>query len=90
MANSHFSQLLKAERVREKGSPTFHCPKDSEGADGFMVIHGANINFDADGNFVNIMDAGWIEQMVVAAARKQGINRPRYFKPGAEAKLAFD
>ena len=69
---------------------TFHCPEDSEGADGFMVIQGANVNFDDEGNFVNIMDAGWIEQMVVAAARKQGIDRPRYFKPGAEAKLAFD
>jgi quercetin dioxygenase-like cupin family protein len=68
---------------------TFHCPEDSEGADGFMVIHGANVNFDDEGNFVNIMDAGWIEQMVVAAARKQGIDKPRYFKPGAEAKLAF-
>ena len=69
---------------------TFHCPEDSEGADGFMVIKGANINFDADGNFVNIMDAGWIEEMVVAAARAQGIDRPRYFKPKAQSGLAFE
>ncbi len=64
---------------------TFHCPEDSEGADGFMVVSGANINFDADGNFVNIMDAGWIEQMVIAAAKAQGIARPRYIRPKAEA-----
>ena len=55
-----------------------------------MVIKGANINFDADGNFVNIMDAGWIEEMVVAAARAQGIDRPRYFKPKAQSGLAFE
>jgi len=69
---------------------TFHCPEDCEGADGFMVIKGANINFDAEGNFVNIMDTGWIEEMVVAAARSQGIDKPRYFKPKAQTGLAFE
>jgi len=69
---------------------TFHCPEDSGGADGFMVINGANINFDADGNFVNVMDAGWIEQMIVAAAKAQGLDKPRYFKPKAQAGLAFE
>lgn len=69
---------------------TFHCPEDSEGADGFMVIAGANINFDDEGNFVNIMDAGWIEQMVIAAARSQGIDKPRYFKPKSQAGFAFE
>ena len=29
---------------------TFHCPENSGGADGFMVITGANINFDEQGN----------------------------------------
>jgi 2,4'-dihydroxyacetophenone dioxygenase len=66
---------------------TFHCPEDSEGADGFMVVHGANVNFDDEGNFVNIMDAGWIEQMVIAAAKAQGIARPRYIRPKAESGL---
>jgi 2,4'-dihydroxyacetophenone dioxygenase len=69
---------------------TFHCPEDCEGADGFMVIQGANINFDAEGNFVNIMDTDWIEEMVVAAARRQGIDKPRYFKPKAQTGLAFE
>ena len=68
---------------------TFHCPEDSEGADGFMVIEGANINFDADGNFLNIMDAGWIEQMIVRAAEAQGITT-RYIKPGGLAGYSKD
>jgi len=66
---------------------TFHCPKDSGGADGFMVISGANINFDQEGNFMNIMDAGWIEQVLIAAAKAQGI-KARYIKPGAIAQLS--
>tara|TARA_R110002110_G_scaffold3754_1_gene19527 strand:- start:54316 stop:54819 length:504 start_codon:yes stop_codon:yes gene_type:complete len=66
---------------------TFHCPADGEPADGFMVVEGANVNFDEDGNFVNIMDTGWIEQMVLAAAESQGI-KPRYIQPGGEAKYS--
>ncbi len=68
---------------------TFHCPEESGGADGFMVVHGSNINFDDDGNFVNIMDAGWIEQMVLAAAKSQGI-QPHYIKPGDGARYSVD
>ncbi|MFH4307662.1 2,4'-dihydroxyacetophenone dioxygenase, partial [Acinetobacter baumannii] len=55
--------------------------------DGFMVIQGANINFDEEGNFINIMDAGWIEQVVVAAVKAQGFTA-RYIKPGAIAGLS--
>ncbi|MBD1572574.1 2,4'-dihydroxyacetophenone dioxygenase [Vibrio sp. S17_S38] len=66
---------------------TFHCPEDSEGTDGFMVVQGANINFDANGNLMNIMDAGWIEQVVIAAAKAQGIV-PRYIKPGGIAAMS--
>jgi quercetin dioxygenase-like cupin family protein len=61
---------------------TFHVPADAtEHADGVMVVTGANINFDAGGNYVNTMDAGWIEQAVVAAAKSQGLGVPRYIKP---------
>ena len=60
---------------------TFHVPEDDEEpADGFMVVSGCNVNFDEEGNYVNIMDAGWIEQAVIAAAKAQGIG-PRYIKP---------
>lgn len=65
---------------------TFHTPETNEElTDTFMVIAGANINFDQNGNFVNIMDAGWIEQTMLAAAKEQGI-APRYIKP----KAAYD
>ena len=65
---------------------TFHCPEDSDGpADGFMVIQGCNVNFDEQGNFINIMDAGWIEKMIVEAARARGLGVPRYIRPGADA-----
>ena len=65
---------------------TFHVPEDAdEPADGFMVVSGCNVNFDAEGNFINIMDAGWIEQAVLEAARAQGLGVPRYIKPRAGA-----
>lgn len=61
---------------------TFHTPEDNEeDTDGFMVVAGCNINFDAEGNYVNTMDAGWIEQAIVEAAKAQGIGTPRYIKP---------
>ena len=60
---------------------TFHCPADSEGAEGFMVVTGTNVNFDAEGNYINCMDAGWIEQSLVAIAKERGIKPPRYIKP---------
>ena len=64
---------------------TFHCPADSEGAEGFMVVFGANVNFDDDGNLINIMDAGWIEQTILAVAKAQGI-KPQYIKAGSSAQ----
>ena len=67
---------------------TFHTPEGGEGADGFMVIEGANVNFDEDGNFVNIMDAGWIEMMVIEAAKAQGLGVPTYIRPGGDARYS--
>ena len=49
-----------------------------------------NMSIDEDGNFVNIMDAGWIEQVVVEAAKAQGIGVPKYIKPGAHARFSTD
>ena len=64
---------------------TFHVPEDAaEPADGFMVVAGCNVNFDEEGNFINIMDAGWIEQAVLEAAKARGIT-PQYIKPGSGA-----
>lgn len=62
---------------------TFHTPQSNEEiTDTFMIVAGANINFDPDGNFINVMDAGWIEEIMLAAAKSQGIT-PRYIKPGS-------
>ncbi len=67
---------------------TFHTPETNEGlTDTFMVVHGANINFDQDGDFANIIDAGWIEQVMLAAAKDQGI-KPRYIKPKSSYDFA--
>ena len=46
--------------------------------------------FDEDGNFVNIMDAGWIEMMIRETAKAQGMDLPRYIKPGAGAGYSDD
>ena len=65
---------------------TFEVPADAaEAAEGFMVVSGANINFAADGSFMNIMDTGWIEQAILAACREKGMTPPRYIKPGGKA-----
>ncbi|NVK39928.1 MAG: 2,4'-dihydroxyacetophenone dioxygenase family protein [Oceanospirillaceae bacterium] len=69
---------------------TFHAPEDGGGTEGFMVVEGANINFDADGNYVNIMDATSIEQLVIAAAKRMGIDNPRYYKPRGGVGLASE
>ena len=62
---------------------TFHAPESNEEfTDTFMMVNGANINFGADNKFMNIMDAGWIEQVVLAAVNEQGVT-PRYIKPKA-------
>ncbi|RXV64414.1 2,4'-dihydroxyacetophenone dioxygenase [Burkholderia stabilis] len=53
---------------------------NTEPTDTFMVVFGANINFDQDGNFLNIMDAGWIEETVHKAAQAQGIPPLNYIR----------
>ncbi|MEQ8511655.1 MAG: 2,4'-dihydroxyacetophenone dioxygenase family protein [Algiphilus sp.] len=64
---------------------TFAVPADAkEPAVGFMVVQGANINFDENGEFINVMDAGWIEQVINECAKAAG-QSPRYIKPKAKA-----
>ena len=57
----------------------------TEAAAGFMLVNGANINFDGENNFLNIMDAGWIEDSILAACKDQGRQPPRYVKPKSGA-----
>ncbi|ASD69526.1 2,4'-dihydroxyacetophenone dioxygenase family protein [Pseudoalteromonas piscicida] len=63
----------------------FHTPKSNEGVtDTVMFIQGSNINFDGDGNFINIMDAGWIERAIIEAAKLNG-EKVKYIKPSGIA-----
>ena len=58
-----------------------HTPEtNTEHTDTMMVVYGVNINFDENDEFMNVMDAGWIEMMIQQAAKAQGIV-PRYIKP---------
>lgn len=53
---------------------------NTEPTDTFMVVFGANINFDEDGNFINIVDAGLIEAVVKKAAKAQGLSPLNYIR----------
>ena len=65
---------------------TFNVPSDAtEPANGFMVVHGANVNFDADGEYLSIMDTGWLEHVIHECCKQQGRAVPRYVKPKAAA-----
>ncbi|HBP1360631.1 TPA: 2,4'-dihydroxyacetophenone dioxygenase [Pseudomonas aeruginosa] len=62
---------------------TFSVPADNtEPTDTFMVVHGANVNFDQGGNYVNIMDAGDIMQTIERLIRERGLEPARYIRPG--------
>lgn len=53
---------------------------NTEATDMFMVIYGANINFDADGNFIRIGDAGFIEAMLKKVASERGMSPLKYIR----------
>lgn len=58
-------------------------PDDVEVMEGFMVVNGVNINFDSDGNYLGTDHAGSMEEIILQAAREQGVPLPRYMRPGA-------
>lgn len=67
---------------------SIHTFSTKDGAEGFMVVQGANVNLNDDDSLMFIMDAGWIEQAIIAAARKAGAKPPRYIKPKAMADFS--
>lgn len=68
---------------------TFKVPDDAkEAAEGFMVVTGANINF-IDGEFHSIMDAGAIEDFILAAVKAGMISMPKYIKPTGGAGFSI-
>ena len=52
---------------------TFSVPDDAnEPAEGFMVVRGANVNFEGE-RFIGVRDAGAIEDGILDHARDQGL-----------------
>lgn len=46
-----------------------------------MCVQGSNINFDADGNYVGLLDANSIVQMIDYLIRERGLDPARYIRP---------
>ena len=73
--------------VQTEGSYLFepagsiHTLRTDEGAEGFIMVNGANVNFNPDDTFMNIMDAGWIEMVLGEVAKAGGTSVPRYIRP---------
>lgn len=68
---------------------TFMVPEDAEeAAEGFMVVSGANINFDDRDQLHSIMDAGFIEDAIAAICADPGAAMPRYIRPGNGAAFS--
>lgn len=61
---------------------TFSVPADNtEPTDTVLVVQGANINFDADGNYVNLMDASSIMQLIDHLVKERGLQPAKYIRP---------
>ncbi len=68
----------------------FMVPEDAEeNAEGFMVVSGANVNFDDNDKLIDITDAGAIEQAIAAVCQITGRDTPRYIRPGAAADFTY-
>jgi quercetin dioxygenase-like cupin family protein len=84
----HPEDLQAAGSYLYEPAGSIHTFETKEGAEGIMVVEGANVNLNDDGSLMFIMDAGWIEQALVAAAMASGQKLPRYVKPGSIAYSA--
>ena len=56
-----------------------------EDAEGFMVVHGANVNF-VDGQFHDITDASSLEDLFQAVGQMPGMPALHWFRPGEAQK----
>lgn len=84
----HPEDLQTAGSYLYEPAGSIHTFETKEGAEGFMIVEGANVNLNDDGSLMFIMDAAWIEQAIVAAAMESGQKLPRYIKPGGIAYSA--
>ena len=61
---------------------TLTTPKDNkEPTEMVMVVTGSNVNFDADGNYLGLLDANSIIQMIDGLIRERGLKPARYIRP---------
>ena len=78
----HPDQVQKAgDYMYEPGGSVheFNTPaSNTEDTDTFMVVSGTNVNFDAAGNFLGMMDAGMIKMWVDQAIKDQACDRMSY------------
>jgi len=57
----------------------FMVPADNtEPTETLMVVTGANINFDQDGNFINVMDANDIMSLIENLIEERGLEPAKY------------
>ncbi|MGP4843405.1 2,4'-dihydroxyacetophenone dioxygenase family protein [Marinobacter sp. 1Y8] len=60
---------------------TFNVPADNtEVTETLMLVEGANVNFDADGNYHSIMDANSITLLIESLIKERGLEPARYIK----------
>ncbi len=64
---------------------SYHTLTSDKGAEFFNMVIGSNINF-VDGEFLNIMDAGWIKEALEKATAEAGKEMPKYIEPGGGAR----
>ena len=61
---------------------TFATPADNDGiTDTFMVVEGANVNFDQQSNYLGLMDASSIMGLIDALITERGLDPARYVTP---------
>lgn len=65
---------------------SIHTFESKEGAEGFMLVEGANVNLNDDDSLMFIMDAGWIEDTLGKVAEANGEKLPAYIRPGTVAQ----
>ena len=58
----HPEDLQTAGSYLYEPAGSIHTFETKEGAEGFMIVEGANVNLNDDGSLMFIMDAAWIEQ----------------------------
>jgi 2,4'-dihydroxyacetophenone dioxygenase len=48
-----------------------------------FIVNGSNVNFDDDGNYVGMLDANTLVQMIDQLVRERGLQPARYIRPRA-------